>query len=57
MTLVLAERISLFIADFLFFGSATIGFKWVTSPYQFGYITAGLGFLTLAIFIRTFAKS
>ena len=35
-------------AAFLFFGTATIGFKWVHSPYLKGYILAALGFLSLS---------
>jgi|GEM_PF-5062631 len=49
----LAEQICLGIAAFLFFGSATIGFKWVTSPYLWGYLSAGFGFLALSLFATT----
>ena len=35
-------------AAFLFFGTATIGFKWVHSPYLRGYILAALGFVSLS---------
>jgi len=55
MRVQVAERITLFLAGFLFFGSATIGFKWVTSPYLWGYVTAGLGFLALSLFLSTYA--
>jgi hypothetical protein len=48
-----AQQMSLFLAGFLFFGSATIGFKWVTSPYLWGYVAAGLGFLALSFFLGT----
>ncbi|MGH2579085.1 MAG: hypothetical protein ACRDG9_15245 [Actinomycetota bacterium] len=50
-----SERIALGIAAFLFFGSATIGFKWVTSPYLWGYLAAGFGFVALSFLIKTFA--
>ena len=49
----LAQQMSLFLAGFLFFGSATIGFKWVTSPYLWGYVAAGLGFLALSLLLGT----
>lgn len=53
MNWLLAQRIALCIATFLFFGSATIGFKWVTSPYLWGYLAAGFGFLSLSLLTST----
>lgn len=50
----LVQRITLFVAGFLFFGSATIGFKWVSSPYLWGYLAAGFGFVALSLFAATF---
>jgi hypothetical protein len=54
MTLRLAQQLTLCLAAFLFFGSATIGFKWVHSPYVWGYLAAGFGFLTMSILATTF---
>jgi hypothetical protein len=51
----IAQRIALCIAAFLFFGSATIGFKWVTSPYLWGYLAAGFGFVSLSFLVKTFS--
>jgi hypothetical protein len=42
------EEVSLGMSAFLFFGTATIGFKWVHSPYLSGYILAGAGFFCLS---------
>lgn len=50
----LVEQASFAISAFLLFGSATIGFKWVHSPYQWGYVTAGAGFLSLGLLASTF---
>jgi hypothetical protein len=44
----LVQQGSLGMAAFLFFGTATIGFKWVHSPYLRGYVLAGVGFLSLS---------
>ena len=48
------QRICLFIAAFLFFGSATIGFKWVTSPYLWGYVLSAFGFVALSLLAASF---
>ncbi len=48
---------SLGMAAFLFFGTATIGFKWVHSPYLKGYILAALGFLSLSQLAATLANN
>lgn len=49
----LVEQICLGIAAFLFFGTATIGFKWVSSPYLLGYILAAAGFFCLSLLAAT----
>lgn len=50
----LVQQVTLCIAAFLLLGSATIGFRWVTSPYLWGYVSAGLGFLALSQLASTF---
>jgi hypothetical protein len=45
----LVEQICLGIAAFLFFGTAAIGFKFVSSPYLLGYILAAVGFFCLSL--------
>ena len=49
------QRICLCIAAFLFFGSATIGFKWVSSPYLYGYLATAFGFVALSLLAASFA--
>ncbi|MDQ4133140.1 MAG: hypothetical protein M3179_08055 [Actinomycetota bacterium] len=49
MSWTLVEEICLGIAAFLFFGTAAIGFKFVSSPYLLGYILAGAGFFCLSL--------
>ena len=49
----LTQQVALCFAAFLFFGSATIGFKWVTSPYLWGYLAAGFGFVSLSFLAGT----
>ena len=53
----LVQQGSLSMAAFLFFGTATIGFKWVHSPYLQGYVLAALGFLCLSQLAATLAPS
>ncbi len=52
----LVQQICLGISVFLFFGTATIGFKWVHSPYLLGYILAAAGFFCLSMLAATIAS-
>ncbi len=52
----LVQEICLGISAFLFFGTATIGFKWVHSPYLLGYILAAAGFFCLSMLAATIGR-
>jgi hypothetical protein len=49
MSLELVQQVTLGIAAFLFLGTATIGFKWVSSSYLLGYVLAGVGFFCVSL--------
>ena len=52
----IAQRVALGITAFLSFGVATIGFKWVHSPYVWGYVAAAAGFFSLSLLAGTFVS-
>jgi hypothetical protein len=55
MTWVMIERLALAVAALLLLACAVVGFRWVASPYLWGYAATAGVFLVLSLLAATFA--